>query len=70
MRLLKHKSGIPVIVFQFKYIIDNSNRKPKTVWHDKGREFFNNHLTEIVALNSPENKNSCVLERWNRSMKR
>ena len=45
-------------------------RKPKLLWVDKGKEFYNKHVKNIVELYSTENEEkSCVVERWNRTMK-
>ena len=40
------------------------------MWVDKGKEFYNKDVQELVALYSTENEeNSCVVERWNRTTK-
>ena len=64
---LKTKSGIEVakaLKFVFK------KRKPRLMWVDKGTEFYNKHVRSIIDLYSTENEEkSCVVERWNRTMK-
>jgi hypothetical protein len=45
-------------------IITNSGRKPTHVWCDKGTEFYNKHVNELVDLISTENEEkSCIVER-------
>jgi len=45
----------------------NENRRN---WVDKGKEFYNKHVQQLVDLYSTENeKKSSVVERWNRTMK-
>ena len=69
MRALKSKSGIEV-ASALKDIMDNSGRKPELVWCDKGKEFYNQHVKSVVTIYSTENeKKSCIVERWNRTMK-
>lgn len=46
------------------------HRKPDKMWVDKGKEFYNKHVQALVELYSTENEEkSCVVERWNRTMK-
>ena len=50
--------------------IFTSGRKPGKVWVDKGREFYNTDVKKLVELYSTENEEkSCVVERWNRTMR-
>lgn len=50
--------------------IFTSGRKPGKVWVDKGREFYNKDVKKLVELYSTENEEkSCVVERWNRTMR-
>ena len=48
---------------------------PKKLWTDKGKEFYNKHMSELlrkhgVELYSTENEEkSYVVERWNRAIK-
>ena len=45
-------------------------RRPSKMWVDKGREFYNKDGQKIVEIYSTENeKNSCVIERFNRTIK-
>ena len=46
-------------------------RKPEKLWVDKGKEFYNKNVKALgVELYSTENEEkSCVVERWNRTMK-
>ena len=46
-------------------------RKPKKLWTDKGKEFYNKHVKDFgVEIYSTENQEkSSVVERWNRTMK-
>ena len=45
-------------------------RKPEKMWVDKGKEFYNKDVKELVELYSTENEEkSSVVERWIRTMK-
>ena len=45
-------------------------RKPCKVWVDKGKEFYNKDVQKLVALYSTEDEEkSCVIERFNRTIK-
>ena len=45
-------------------------RKPKKIWVDKGKEFYNKDVKDLFELYSTENKEkSSVVERWIRTMK-
>jgi len=67
---LKDKSGESVFV-AFTKIFTSSRRKPDKLWVDKGTEFYNKRVKSLgVELYSTENEEkSCVVERWNRTMK-
>ena len=41
------------------------------MWVDKGREFYNKDVRKLVEIYSTENeeKKSCVIERFNRTIK-
>ena len=40
------------------------------MWVDKGKEFYNKDVQKLVALYSTENEEkSCVIERYNRTIK-
>ena len=66
---LKNKTGAAVAI-AFK-IIFSEGRKPEKLWVDKGKEFYNKDVKPLeVELYSTENEEkSCVVERWNRTMK-
>ena len=45
-------------------------RKPEKMWVDKGKEFYNKDVKELIELYSTENEEkSNVVERWIRTMK-
>jgi hypothetical protein len=66
---LKSKTGVEV-ADAFKKIF-SEGRKPEKLWVDKGKEFYNKDVKSLgVELYSTENEEkSCVVERWNRTMK-
>ena len=69
MRPLKDKKGESV-ADAFKDIMKASKRKPNKVWVDKGKEFFNKSVKDLLNIYSTENEEkSSVVERWNRTMK-
>ena len=64
---LKRKTGKEV-ANAFSMIL--KERRPSKMWLDKGREFYNNDVQKLVELYSTENKEkSCVIERFNRTIK-
>ena len=65
---LKQKTGVAVAE-AFQAIL--KNRRPEKLWVDKGREFYNKNVMSLgIDLYSTENEEkSCVVERWNRTMK-
>ena len=64
---LKRKTGQEV-AHAFSKIL--RERKPCKVWVDKGKEFYNKDVHKLVALYSTENEEkSCVIERFNRTIK-
>jgi len=64
---LKNKTGTEVASALQKVF---KERKPEKLWVDKGKEFYNKHVRQLVELYSTENKEkSNVVERWNRTMK-
>ena len=73
IRPLKDKRGQSV-VDAFKDIF-KTKRKPKMLWTDKGSEFFNGIMKDLlhkngVTLYTTENEEkSSVVERWNKTMK-
>ena len=70
---LKDKKG-ETVAEAFQNIF-KEGRKPRYLWTDKGKEFYNKHLKELldkhkITLYSTENEEkSSVVERWNRTMK-
>ena len=45
-------------------------RKPEKLWSDKGKEFYNKDVKDLVEIYSTENEEkSSVVERWIRTMK-
>ena len=64
---LKNKTGTEVAGALQKVF---KERKPEKLWIDKGKEFYNKHVQQLVDLYSTENEEkSSVVERWNRNMK-
>ena len=55
--------------------IFKDGRKPQFLWTDKGSEFYNKHVKDLLAKNkvtlySTENQEkSSLVERWNRTIK-
>ena len=63
----KTKTG-QEIVDAFSKIL--KERKPCKVWVNRGKEFYNKDVQKLVALYSTENEDkSCVIERFNRTIK-
>ena len=64
---LKDKTGKSVAL-ALKTIF--KERKPEKMWVDKGKEFYNKDVKELIKLYSTENEEkSSVVERWIRTMK-
>ena len=64
---LKNKTGTEVASELQKVF---KECKPEKLWVDKGKEFYNKHVQQLVDLYSTENEDkSSVVERWNRTMK-
>ena len=64
---LKNKTGKAVANALKEIFVE---RRPTKMWVDKGKEFYNKDVQELVELYSTENEEkSCVVERWNRTMK-
>ena len=64
---LKDKTGKSVAM-ALKTIF--KERRPEKMWVDKGKEFYNKDVKELVELYSTENEEkSSVVERWIRTMK-
>ena len=70
---LKDKKG-ETVAEAFKKIF-KEGRKPQYLWTDKGKEYHNKHVKELldknkITLYSTENEEkSSVCERWNRTIK-
>ena len=70
---LKDKKG-ETVAKAFKTIF-KEGRKPQYLWTDKGKEYYNKHVKELldknkITLYSTENEEkSSVCERWNRTIK-
>ena len=70
---LKDKKG-ETVMNAFKTIL-KEGRKPEYLWTDKGKEYYNKHVNELldkngITLYSTENEEkSSVCERWNRTIK-
>ena len=65
---LKDKKG-ETVAEAFK-IIFKGGRRPKKVWTDKGREFYNKNVMDLIELYSTENEEkSSIVERWIRTIK-
>ena len=70
---LKDKKG-ETVAEAFKKIF-KEGRKPHYLWTDKGKEYYNKHVKELldknkITLYSTENEEkSSVCERWNRTIK-
>ena len=64
---LKNKTG-KAVANALKEIL--AERGPTKMWVDKGKECYNKDVQGLVELYSTENEEkSCVVERWNRTMK-
>ena len=50
---LKDKKGITVNN-AFQKVLKESNRKPKKIWVDKGRKFYNSSVTKWLQDNNIE----------------
>ena len=70
---LKDKNG-ETVTEAFKTIFKEGH-KPQYLWTDKGQEYYNKHMKELlekngITLYSTENEEkSSVCERWNRTIK-
>jgi hypothetical protein len=71
---LKDKKG-DTVTEAFKYLAKSSNRIPKHIWVDQGKEFYNRNMDEWLNENTinrystfGEHK-SAVVERFNRTLK-
>ena len=70
---LQNKKG-ETVASAFKKIF-KSGRKPRLLWTDKGKEFYNKNVKQLLSrenikLYSTEHKEkSSIIERWNRTIK-
>ena len=65
--LLKHKTGKSV-ASALKTIF--KERKPEKMWVDKGKEFYNKDVKDLIELySSQKEEKSSVAKRWIRTMK-
>ena len=70
---LKNKTGLEVSkAFE---ILFKKQAPPKKLWTDKGTEFYNKEVEKVMKKNNVElysthnEEKSCVVERWNRTIK-
>ena len=72
---VKTKTGAAVSA-AFQEVFKTAGRVPSKLWVDKGREFYNKTLQDLlnkkgISIYSTENEEkSSVVERWNRTIKR
>ena len=65
---LKNKEG-KTVAEALKTIF--KERKPEKLWTDKGKEFYNKDVKNLVEIYSTENEEkSSIVERWIRTMKK
>ena len=73
IRTLKNKRG-DTVANAFVSIF-NEGRTPKKLWIDKGREFWNKNVEEVMKkfgverYSTQNEEKSSVVERWNRTIK-
>ena len=73
---LKTKTGVEVSRAFEKLWKNKAVPHPKKLWTDKGKEFYNKSMNELLSKNnielySTENEEkSSIVERWNRTIKR
>ena len=71
---LKDKKGLTVLD-AFKRIVRESGRRPRHLWVDEGKEFYNKDMTawikehDIVRYSTHGEHKSAVVERFNRTLK-
>src|SRR5271166_2049093 len=71
---MKDKTGITTLN-AFKQIVENSKRKPKHIWLDLGKEFYNMYIhlwikdNNIIRYSTYGEHKSAVVERFNRTLK-
>ena len=65
---LKNKKGETVA--EALKTIFKEGRRPEKLWTDKGREFYNKDVKDLIELYSTENEEkSSIVERWIRTIK-
>jgi hypothetical protein len=63
------------VLTAFKNITETSNRKPKHIWVDQGKEFYNKQMdqwlkeNDIIRYSTFGEHKSAVVERFNRTLK-
>ena len=71
---MKNKNGLTTLE-AFKKIVKESGRIPKHLWVDKGKEFYNKDVNSwlkennIIMYSTYSEHKSCVVERFNRTLK-
>ena len=71
---LKNKSSSDVLE-AFKKIIESSDRKPKKIWADEGKEFLNKQFQKFMTENDMSiyhtysKEKASIIERFNRTLK-
>jgi hypothetical protein len=71
---LKDKSGLTVLA-AFKHVVKSSDRLPKHIWVDEGKEFYNKHMDKwikdnnIIRYSTHGEHKSAVVERFNKTLK-
>ena len=71
---IKDKSSISVLN-AFREILDSSKRKPKRIWSDKGKEFYNHQFLSYLKENDIElystfsELKAVFIERFNRTLR-
>ena len=71
---MKNKTGLTTLE-AFKKIVKESGRIPNHIWVDKGKEFYNKDVNSwlkennIVMYSTYSEHKSCVVERFNRTLK-
>ena len=64
---LKDKTGLSVSEALKKIF---KTKKPNKLWTDKGKEFYNKHVQDLIEVYSTENEEKAsIIERFNRTMK-
>ena len=71
---MKDKSA-KTVLNAFKRVVKKSERQPKFIWIDEGKEFYNKDMTlwlkgtNITRYSTHGEHNSAVVERFNRTLK-